>query len=192
MRGVQKACARIAGKANRGPELEDMILFGPGEIIQQVMRTHLEIAAIRDALIQPQKSVPRLVGITHNAETLPGVSPMEGIGESGAKDSGVAEGEPLAVVGGSLLGSVSWQEGSSGVAQILQGAAPEDEVPAVGSQTVVRAGDENIVIKAGGSAENETGIVQTVTGRGIVGHRIARRAPWACGPGTWSGRAWWD
>src|ERR1700675_4431235 len=114
VRGVQKARAGIAREPNRGPKLQCMSLLGPGEIIQKVMHTRLEIVAVGDALIKPQKSVPRLVSITHSPKALPGESPMEGIGESGAKDGGVAEGEPLAVVDGGLLGGVSWQEGSSG------------------------------------------------------------------------------
>jgi len=57
---------------------------------------------------------------------------MEGIRESRAKNGGVAEGEPLAVVGAGLLGSIARQEGGSRVPQILQCATPEDEVPAVG------------------------------------------------------------
>src|ERR1700674_3733082 len=172
MRGMQIAGAGIAGEANGGPELESMILLGPGEIIEKVMRAHLEIMAISDSLIQPQKSVPRLVGITHHAKALPCVSPVKGIGESGAKNGGVAQCEAFTVVGGGLLGSISRKEGSSRVPQILRGAAPEQEVPAVGGKAVIRARDEDIVIQAGGGAENEAGIVQTIARRRIVGHRL--------------------
>jgi len=74
MRGVQKTRARIAGKANRRPELKAMIFLGPGKVIQKVVHSHLEIVAIGEALIQPQKRVPRLVGIPHHSKTLPRVS----------------------------------------------------------------------------------------------------------------------
>src|SRR6266852_3714653 len=47
-------------------------------------------------------------------------------------------------------------------------------MPAVGGETVIRARDEYIVIQTGGSAENEARIVQTVSGRKIIGYRLTR------------------
>src|SRR3981189_1045211 len=94
--GVQIARTGITGEGNGGPELQGMPTFGPGEIVQQVMRTHLEVVAIGNALVQPQKRVPRLVathGTTYSihAITLPRVSPTKGIRESGAKNGGVTQ-----------------------------------------------------------------------------------------------------
>src|SRR6266403_1388009 len=149
-----------------------MIPFRPGEIIQQVMNAHLEIVAIGDALIEPQKSVPRLVVVAHNAEALPRVSPTEGIGESRAKNSGIAEGEPFAMVCGVLLGSVSGQEGGSGVSQILHGAAPEDQVPAVGGETIIHA-------RAEGPIQ-----ISRVIGNVEHGGINPGRSPWGIGIGA--------
>src|SRR6267143_387821 len=138
------------------------------------MRAHLEIVAICDALIQPQKFVPSLVRIAHNPEALPGESPMKGISERRAKNRGVADRKSFTVVGSGLLGSIAREERGTRVAQILQVAAPKDEMPTVGGEAVIRTSDENIVVQASGSAENETGIVQTITGGKIVSHRPTR------------------
>ena len=45
-------------------------------------------------------------------------------------------------------------------------------MPAVGGETVIDARDEDIVVEAGGRAENEAGIVQAISGGRIVGHRL--------------------
>src|SRR5258708_32482427 len=132
--------------------------------------------AIGDALIQAQKCVPRLVvrGIADDTKALPGESPYKRIGKSRAKHSGVAHGRPFAVVGGSLLGSIAREERSSRIAQILQGAAPEQQVPAVGGEPVIHASDKNVVIQAGTRPENKAGIVETITGSKIVGYSLPR------------------
>src|SRR5579863_5834197 len=132
--------------------------------------------AVDDALIEPQESIPCLAvgGITDDAEALPGESPDKRIGESGAKHGGVSEGKPLAVVGCSLLGSIAGQKGSPRVAQILQGATPEQQLPAVGSEPVIDARDKDVVIQAGRGAENEACIVETVTGGKVIGNGLTR------------------
>ena len=168
--GVEKTRSGIAGKANSGPELKDMRLLRPGEIIQQVVNGHLEIATVGDALIHPEERVPGLVGITYDAEALAGESPVKRISERGAEHGGVAEGKAFAVIGSGLFGRIARQERGSRVAQILQRAAPEDGVAAIGGETVIDAGNENIVIQSGGSPENEASIVQTITGGSIVGY----------------------
>src|SRR5467141_199002 len=151
-----------------------MTLLSPGEIIQQVMRAHLEVVAIGETLIQSQKCVPWLVRIAQDPNALPGESPTEGIGKSGAQDSCVANGKSFTVVDIGLLGSIARQEGGTRIANILQVASPKDEVLAVGAEAVIRTSDENIVVQAGRRAENETGVVQTVTGEKVVGNRPTR------------------
>src|SRR5260370_11369899 len=107
--------------------------------------------------MQAQKCVPCLVvwGITDDTKALPSESPYKRVGESGAKHSGVSDGRPFAMVGGSLLGRIARQEGGSGVAQILKGAAPEQQVPAVGGEAVIHASDKNVGIHARGRPENK-------------------------------------
>src|SRR6266403_5533755 len=119
MRRVQKAGTRIAREADCRPELQRMSLLGPGKIIQQIVQWHLEIVAVRDALIQAEKRVPWLVGIAHHSEALPRESPVKGIGETWAEDCGVADDKAFAVVNRRLLRSIAWQKGSSWVPQIL-------------------------------------------------------------------------
>src|SRR3989442_471742 len=45
---------------------------------------------------------------------------------------------------------------------------------AIGSKAIISAGDENIVIQAGGSAENKAGVVQTIAGGEIVSYGFPR------------------
>src|ERR1700687_468536 len=138
------------------------------------MQAYLEIVTIVDALIQAQKCVPRLIvgGVTDDAEALPGESPNKGIGESGANHRGVSEGEPFAVVAGGLLRRVARQEGGPRVAQILRGAAPEQQVLAVSGEPVIDSSNKNVVIQLGGRPENESGIVESISGGRVVRHRL--------------------
>src|SRR6267143_408648 len=78
------------------------------------------------------------------------------------------------MVDGSLLGNIAREEGGARVAQILQIAAPKDEVPAVRGEAVIRASNENIIIIAGRRAENEACVIQSITGEKIVGNRLPR------------------
>jgi len=73
-----------------------------------------------------------------------------------------------------LLRSISRQERRSWVPQILQSAAPEDRMPPVGRQPVIRARDEDVVIQAGGCAKNKARIIQTIARGEIVRHGFAR------------------
>ena len=57
-------------------------------------------------------------------------------------------------------GGVPGRKGACGLIQILQRAAPEQRVLAVGGEVVVEAGDESIVIQADRGAETEAGIIE--------------------------------
>src|ERR1700692_1462285 len=97
---------------------------------------------------------------------------MEGISESGIENPEVTDDKAFAVISGGFLRSIAWQKGSSGVAQVLQGPAPKQSMPAVGGETVIESRDEDIVVKLGGRAETVTCIMQAITRRKIVGHGV--------------------
>src|SRR5260370_30780987 len=97
---------------------------------------------------------------------------MEGIGERGIEDGKIAEYETFAVIEGGLFRGIARQERSARVAQVLQRAAPEQAMPAVGGETVIEFRDENIVVELCGRAENKAGIIQAVAGGKIIGDRL--------------------
>src|ERR1700730_18318425 len=98
---------------------------------------------------------------------------MEGIGESGTEKRDVAEDKAFAVSKGGCFRCITWQERSARVAQVLQRAAPEQSVPAVGGETVVQSRDEGIVVQLGGRSENKTRIIKAISSGRIIGHRPA-------------------
>ena len=56
------------------------------------------------------------------------------------------------------------------VDRFLEGPAPEQQVPAVCRETIINTSDEDIVVQFGGCAENESGVVEAITGGKIVGY----------------------
>jgi len=96
---------------------------------------------------------------------------MQGIGESGTENREVAEDKTFAVINGGLFRSITWQERSARVAQVLQRASPEQSMPAVGGETVIESRDEDIVVKLGGRTENKTCIIQAISCGKIIRHR---------------------
>src|ERR1700686_1872073 len=140
--GVQITRAGIGSQADDAAKLEGMRLPCPGQIILQVVQTYLEIVAINEALIEPQEGVPRLVGIADDAKTLPRESPEKRIGEIVAEHSGIAESKAFAVVDVRLLRRIAGQKWSAWVAQILERSTPEQQVPAVRGETIIKAGEE--------------------------------------------------
>src|SRR5258708_27234244 len=97
---------------------------------------------------------------------------MERIVESGTENRDIAEDKSFAVIKGSLFRSITRQERGARVAQVLQRAAPEQTVPAVGGEMVIEFRDEDIVVKLGGRAENKTCIIQAISRGRIIGHRL--------------------
>src|ERR1700738_3180306 len=169
--GVQITRAGIAGQADRSPKLEGMRLPGPRQIILQVVQAYLEIVAVNDSLIQPQEFVPGLVGISDDAKALPRKSPEKRICEIGVEHRGIAESKAFAVVDVGLFRRIARQKRSARVAYILECSTPEQQVPAVCCETVIKAGDEDIVVQFGGCAENESGVIEAIAGGKIVGYR---------------------
>src|SRR5882757_7628318 len=98
---------------------------------------------------------------------------MEGIGESGTENRKIPEYKTFAVINGGLFRGIARQERSARIAQILQRPAPEQVMAAVGSETVIEARDEDIVVKFGGRAEDKTGIIQAVSRGKIISHRLS-------------------
>src|ERR1700692_250920 len=139
-------------------------------MILQVVQPYLEIVAIDNSLIKPQECVPRLVGIADDAKALARVSPEKRISDICVEHGGVTESKPFAVVDVSLFRSIAWQEWGARVAQILERATPEQQMPAVRRETIIKAGDEDIVVQACGCAKNESSIIEPVPCGKIVGY----------------------
>src|SRR5215469_12553551 len=64
------------------------------------------------------------------------------------------------------------QKGSSGVAQVVQIAAPKQCVLAVRGDVVIDARNELVVVELGRGSENVTGVIEAVSGGKVVGHRL--------------------
>src|SRR5258707_7698661 len=72
------------------------------------------------------------------------------------------------------MSGTSRQEGSSGIAQIIQIAAPKQIVLAVRGEVVIDTRNEHVVVELGGCAENVSGVIQAVSRRKIVGRCLTR------------------
>lgn len=168
---VQIACARIARDSNQPTKLESVRAFAPGNVIDEIVQWDLEIVAKRDALVRAQKFVPLLVGVADQAETLACKSPVKRICDCGTEYRYVTEGKAFTVIGNGLFGGVAGQKRRSGIAHILQIAAPEKTVSAISREVIVEARDKGIIVQTGRRAEDEPGVIQSVASRRIVGWR---------------------
>ena len=90
--------ARVSGEADVRAELEGVLAFGPGKIVEQIVHRGLSIVTIDDALIESVENVPLRVRIADDSSALPREAPMEAVHGVRAQYRRIAHDKSLAVV----------------------------------------------------------------------------------------------
>src|SRR5216684_4769221 len=127
------------------------------------MYRHLETMAIGDSLVEPEESIPRLIGIADECSALASKSPMKSICQGVAQYRRISNREPLAVIQDSLLWGSTREKRRLRIAEILKGAAPEQNLLSVGGKVVVHAGDDRVVVQTDWRGKAVSGVVHSVT-----------------------------
>jgi hypothetical protein len=110
----------ISSESNVNSELKGVLPVSPGEIIEKIMHRGLGAMAVIYALIQTVKHIPFLLRVSNKRSALTSESPVESIHSSRARQCGVTDYEPFAVIGDRYFRRRSWQKRGTGVEQILQ------------------------------------------------------------------------
>src|SRR5207237_7743342 len=101
--------------------------------------------------------------------------PMKGVGHGRTENGDISQGKPFAMVESFLHWSTrgefarqclvsARQEWSSGIAQVVQVAAPKQSMFAVRGEVVIVARYEHIVVELGGGKENVSDSGEHVSG----------------------------